>query len=95
MTYLRLIELKMAAAGRTGSIEKVMNDIRHLHYVLSKKKGDGHPNAAWKLSVRPRAKSYRPLATTLTGVGSHEALSAEPFLCADCGRLRRLSPKLL
>ena len=39
MTYLRRIELKMAAAGRTRSIEKVMNGMRQLHDVLSVRKG--------------------------------------------------------
>lgn len=43
MTYLRRIELKMAAAGRTRSIEEVMNDMRQLHYVLSVRKGNRTP----------------------------------------------------
>jgi transposase len=43
MTYLRRIELKMAAAGRKRSIEEVMDDMRHLHYVLSVKKGSRTP----------------------------------------------------
>jgi hypothetical protein len=32
---LRQIELKMAATGRKRSIEEVMDDMRHLHYVLT------------------------------------------------------------
>jgi transposase len=43
MTYLRRIELKMTAAGRKRSIEEVMDDMRHLHYVLSVKKGSRTP----------------------------------------------------
>ncbi|MGW8157589.1 MAG: IS1634 family transposase [Desulfoprunum sp.] len=43
MTYLRRIELKMAAAGRKRSIEEVMDDMRHLHYVLRVKKGGRTP----------------------------------------------------
>jgi len=43
MTYLRRIELKLAAAGRTRSIEEVMNDMRQLHYVLSLRKGSRTP----------------------------------------------------
>lgn len=43
MTYLRRIELKMAAAGQTRSIEEVMNDMRQLHYVLSVRKGSRTP----------------------------------------------------
>ncbi|MDK9707570.1 MAG: IS1634 family transposase [Desulforhopalus sp.] len=43
MTYLRRIELKMTAAGRKRSIEEIMEDMRHLHYVLSIKKGSRTP----------------------------------------------------
>ena len=43
MTYLRRIELKMTAAGHKRSIEAVMNDMRHFHYVLSIKKGSRTP----------------------------------------------------
>jgi hypothetical protein len=43
MTYLRRIELKMTAAGRKRSIEAVMDDMRHLHYVLSVKKRSRTP----------------------------------------------------
>jgi transposase len=43
MTYLRRIELKMTAAGQKRSIGNVMDDMRHLHYVLSVKKGSRTP----------------------------------------------------
>jgi hypothetical protein len=43
MTYLRRIELRMAAAARKLSIEAVMDDMRHLHCVLSVKKGSRTP----------------------------------------------------
>jgi len=43
MTYLRRIELKMAATGQKRSIEEVMDDMRHLHYVLTVKKGSRTP----------------------------------------------------
>jgi transposase len=43
MTYLRRIELKMAAAGRKRSVEEVMDEMRHLHYVLSVQKGRRKP----------------------------------------------------
>jgi transposase len=43
MTYLRRIELKMAAVGGKRSIEEIMDDMRHLHYVLSVKKGNRTP----------------------------------------------------
>ena len=38
-----------------------------------------HPNADWRLPVRPRAKSYRLSATTLTRVGSYKGLAAKPL----------------
>jgi hypothetical protein len=34
----------MAAAGRRRSIEEVMDDMRHLHYVLRIKKGSRTPD---------------------------------------------------
>ena len=43
MTYLRRIELKMTAAGKNRSAEKITDDMRHLHYVLSVKKGSRTP----------------------------------------------------
>ena len=43
MTYLRRIELKMEAAGRKRSVKEIMDDMRHLHYVLSIKKGSRTP----------------------------------------------------
>jgi len=43
MTYLRRIELKMNAAGKKRSSEEIMDDMRHLHYVLSVKKGRRTP----------------------------------------------------
>lgn len=43
-TYLlRRIELKMAAAVQKRSIEEIMDDMRHLHYVLSVKRGSRAP----------------------------------------------------
>ncbi len=33
----------MTAAGRKRSIEEIVNDMRHLHYVLSVKKGSRTP----------------------------------------------------
>ena len=43
MTYLRRIELKMAAVGQKRSVEKIMDEMQHLHYVLSVKKGSRTP----------------------------------------------------
>ena len=43
MTYLRRIELKMEATGKKRSVERIMDDMQHLHYVLSVKKGSRTP----------------------------------------------------
>lgn len=43
MTYLRRIELKLAAKGIHRSAEDVMDDMRHLHSVLTLKKNDRQP----------------------------------------------------
>lgn len=40
------IELTMAVAGRKRSIAQVIDDMRHLYYVLRGKKGAGHLGAA-------------------------------------------------
>jgi len=43
MTYLRLIEMKFSNAGIKRSAEDIMNDMRHLHSVLSFPKGARKP----------------------------------------------------
>lgn len=53
MTYLRRIELKMAAAGKKRSSEAVMNDMRHLHCVLSIKKGRRPPERRLETPNKP------------------------------------------
>lgn len=44
MACLRRIELKMAAAGLKRTAEAIMDDMRHLHYVLALKKGARKPD---------------------------------------------------
>jgi len=39
MTYLRRIELKLAASGVKRTVADVMEDMRKLHQILSMKKG--------------------------------------------------------
>ena len=43
LTYLRRLELKLSAAGIKRTAEDVMDDMRHLHSVLSVKKGSRKP----------------------------------------------------
>lgn len=44
MTYLRLIELKVATVGIKRTANDIMEDMRHLHYVLSIRKGARKPD---------------------------------------------------
>lgn len=44
MTYLRLLELKLKNAGIHRTADDVMNDMRHLHSVLSFSNGRRHPH---------------------------------------------------
>jgi transposase len=64
MTYLRRIELKMNAAGLKRSAEDIMDDMRHLHYVLAFNKGCG------KLERRLEAPS-KTQAEVLSAFGHH------------------------
>ena len=43
MTYLRRLELKLASAGIKRTAEDVMDDMKHLHSVLSLNKGSRKP----------------------------------------------------
>lgn len=43
LTYLRMVELRLVSAGIVRSAEDVMNDMRHLHSVLSIHKGSRKP----------------------------------------------------
>ena len=44
MTYLRRIELKLAASGINRTAADIMEDMRRLHQILSLKKGERKPN---------------------------------------------------
>ncbi len=56
MTYLRCIELKLAAAGIQRKAVEVMEDMRHLHYVLSLKKGDRKPSRRLETPSKTQAE---------------------------------------
>ena len=43
MTYLRRLELKLASAGISRTAEDVMDDMQHLHSVLTLNKGSRKP----------------------------------------------------
>jgi hypothetical protein len=56
MTYLRQIEFKMAVAGRKRSAEVIMDDMQHLHSVLSVKKGSRTPARRIKTPSKPQSE---------------------------------------
>lgn len=43
LTYLRMVELRLASAGIARTAEDVMNDMKHLHSILSIHKGSRKP----------------------------------------------------
>ena len=56
MTYLRLLELKLAAAGIKRSAAEVMDDMRHLHSVLSIRKGHRTPERRLETPSKTQAE---------------------------------------
>jgi len=56
MTYLRRIELKLTAAGVNRTAEDVMDDMQHLHSVLSLKKGSRKPIRRIETPIKSQAE---------------------------------------
>lgn len=56
MTYLRRIELHVAAAGIKRTAADIMQDMRRLHYVLSIKKGARKPNRRLETPSKTQAE---------------------------------------
>jgi transposase len=56
MTYLRLIELKLIAAGINRSAEDVMDDMRHLHSVLLMRAGARKPERRMEIPTKTQAE---------------------------------------
>ena len=56
MTYLRRIELKLAAAGIQRTAADVMEDMRRLHQVLSMKKGERKPRRRLETPSKTQAE---------------------------------------
>jgi transposase len=76
MTYLRRIEMKLAVAGQKRSMEEVMDDMRHLHSVVSVKKGRRTPQR--RLETPSKTQS--------------EVLSVFGYHVDDSGVLQGLAP---
>jgi transposase len=56
MTYLRRMELRLAAAGIKRSAAEVMDDMRHLHSVLSLRKGHRSPERRLEAPSKTQAE---------------------------------------
>jgi hypothetical protein len=57
MTYLRMIELKLIAAGINRSAEDVMDDMRHLlHSVLLLRAGARKPERRMEIPTKTQAE---------------------------------------
>jgi len=56
MTYLRRIELWLAARGINRTAEDVMDEMRHLHSVLSVSKGARKPNRRLETPSKTQAE---------------------------------------
>jgi len=56
MTYLRRIELKMAAAGIKRTAQDIMDDMRHLHEVLTLTKGTRKPGRRLETPSKTQAE---------------------------------------
>jgi transposase len=56
MTYLRRIELKLAASGVKRTVADVMEDMRKLHQVLSMKKGEHKPSRRLETPSKTQAE---------------------------------------
>ena len=56
MTYLRRMELQVAAAGIKRSAAEIMEDMRHLHYVLSVRKGARNPDRRLETPSKTQAE---------------------------------------
>jgi len=69
MTYLRRIELKMNAAGLKRSAEDIMDDMRHLHYVLALNKGNGKPDRRLETPSKTQAEVLSVFGHHVDGSG--------------------------
>jgi transposase len=56
MTYLRRIELRLAAAGINRTAAEIMEDMRHLHHVLSLRKGARKPDRRLETPSKTQAE---------------------------------------
>jgi transposase len=69
MTYLRRIELKLAAAGIQRTAANVMEDMRKLHQVLSMKRGERKPRRRLETPSKTQAEVLSAFGHRVDGNG--------------------------
>jgi len=69
MTYLRRIELRIAAAGIKRTAAEIMEDMRHLHYVLSICKGTRKPERRLETPSKTQAEVLSALGYRVDASG--------------------------
>lgn len=75
MTYLRLIEMKLANAGVKRSAEDIMDDMRHLHSVLSLPKGARKPIRRLETPSKTQAEVLTAFNHTIDGMGVLQSIN--------------------
>lgn len=75
MTYLRLVEMKLAKAGVKRSAEDVMDDMRHLHSVLSLPKGARKPIRRLETPSKTQSEVLSTFNHTVDGKGVLRAVN--------------------
>ena len=74
LTYLRRLELKLTACGIKRSAEDVMDDMRHLHSVLTVSKGSRKPIRRLETPSKTQAEVLKVLGYYVDDNGVLQAL---------------------
>ncbi len=81
MTYLRRIEMKLAAAGQKRSMEEVMDDMRHLHSVVSVIKGIRTPQRRLETPCKTQSEVLSVFGYHVDESGSYKVSPPKPLPC--------------
>ena len=76
MTYLRRLELKLASAGIIRTAEEVMDDMQHLHSVLTLNKGARKPIRRLETPTKTQAEVLSALGHRIDGSGVLHPIAA-------------------
>lgn len=69
MTYLRRLELMLSSAGIDRTAEDVMDDMQHLHSVLTLIKGAGRPDRRLETPTKTQSEVLSALGYGIDGSG--------------------------